>query len=257
MNNIENYIKPNWPAPQNIHAFTTTRHHGFSKKPFSSLNLADHVGDDPKAVLANRNKLKVDSDLPTEPIWLKQTHSTKVICLDNYNSNEPPNADAAYTTMPNKICAVMTADCLPLLISTKNGLIVAAIHAGWQGMVAGIIESTLDELSKITKLQDLLVWLGPAIGPNAFFIKDDVRQQFLSKDPQAKLAMQKQDSDTWSLNIYTIAKQRLQERGITYIYGGDHCTYTEEQLFFSYRRDKQVTGRIASLIYRQPFKNEN
>lgn len=247
---MQQYIYPNWQIPPNIRACATTRNNGFSQGPYASFNLGDHVGDDTRAVQANRTKLKNDLNLPNEPIWLKQTHSTKVICLDDHATSLPEEADASYTTQPNVICAVLTADCLPLLLAAKDGSVVAAIHAGWQGLAAGIIEATLLKLKPITKLNDLLVWLGPAIGPKAFLVKDDVRQQFLQKDPKAELAIRKHEGNTWLIDMYTIAKQRLNAYDVNNIYGGDFCTYTDQELFFSYRRDQQVTGRMASLIYR-------
>ena len=250
---MQQYLSPNWSTPPNIRAYITTRNGGFSQKPYTNFNLGDHVGDNPKTVQKNRTKLKSDLKLINEPIWLKQTHSTKVICLDNQiTKSQPEEADASYTTQPNVICAVLTADCLPLLLAAKDGSVVAAIHAGWQGLAAGIIENTLLKLKTITKLEDLLVWLGPAIGPKAFLVKDDVRQQFLQKDPKTELAIHKHDENTWLVDMYAIAKQRLHAYNVTKIYGSDFCTYTDQELFFSYRRDQQITGRMASLIYKLP-----
>jgi YfiH family protein len=245
---------------------------GFSKPPYESFNigLSNISKDDPQTVIANRSKLKQDLSLPGDPVWLIQTHSTNVICLDNIGNIEKTKfeADASFTTKPNIVCAVLTADCLPLRICSKNSSVVAAIHAGWQGLAAGIIESTLDKLKSVIKMNELLVWLGPAIGPNAFIVKEDVLQKFIDYDLKAKLAFRQFDSKSvdckklndfkfekdqkfWHCNIYTIARQRLNNYGIRNIYGGEFCTYTEKDLFFSYRRDNKVTGRMASIIYRE------
>jgi len=238
------HITPNWSAPKNIFACTTTRIGGVSKPPYESFNLASHVGDDPADVEQNRAKLRYALKLPAEPMWLTQTHSTSAVSLDSPNPDL--NADASYTTKPNIVCAVLTADCLPLLLCNKQGTEVAAIHAGWQGLQAGVIEATLDKIN--TPGQDLLVWLGPAIGPAAFQVKDDVHESFLAKDHGADLAFQKYNNDTWLGNMYLLAKRRLHARGVTNIYGGEFCTYNDPKRFYSFRRDG-VTGRMGSIIY--------
>jgi polyphenol oxidase len=246
---MQNYIQPNWPVPKNVHAYTTTRVGGFSKAPYESFNLADHVDDEPRDVKANREKLKKVLKLPSEPFWLKQTHSTRVISLDNAPNETDFTADASFTTKSHIISAVLTADCLPLLLAAKDGSLVAAIHAGWQGLAKGIIEETLKAITDITELKNLLVWLGPAIGPKAFIVQDDVRQKFIAYEPHAESAFIKIDQTSWLANIYTLARQRLENFGIHNIYGGDFCTVTDEKRFFSYRRDNRKTGRIASLIW--------
>ncbi len=239
-----NTIKPHWPAPQNIHAFTTTRCGGVSKIPYDSLNLGSHVQDNIKHVIKNREILVEKMHLPKQPAWLNQTHSSTVVCIDD--AIEIGDADAGYSNQANHVCAVMTADCLPLLVCNKQGNKVAAIHAGWKGLATGIIEATIAKLQ--SKPEDLLVWLAPAIGPNAFEVGYDVYSIFTEYDSQAESCFISVSPQKWLLNIYLAATQRLNACGIRKIYGGEHCTYSETNRFFSYRRDG-VTGRMASIIW--------
>lgn len=240
-----NFIKPYWPAPPTIKAYTTTRVGGASLAPFASFNLANHVGDDPQRIAQNRILLNEMLQLPTEPVWLNQVHGTTVIQADT--ASTLLTADASYTHEPNIICAVLTADCLPILICDRNATTVAAIHAGWRGLAAGVIEHTIATLD--IKQNELTAWLGPAIGPQVYEVGEEVRQQFIDYHPAAEIAFQPNANERWLANIYLLAKQRLTQCGIMAIYGGDYCTYTNETLFFSYRRDGQ-TGRMASLIWR-------
>lgn len=236
---MQNYLSPHWSAPKNIRAYATLRSLG---------NLATNVGDDLEIVLQNRHKLTQDLQLPNQPYWLQQAHTNKAVIVDY--ADPKPIADASYTKQPSQICVVLTADCLPLLLCNKSGTMVAAIHAGWKGLAAGIIESTLKSLGvSNTTSNQMLVWLGPAIGPNAFEVSDDVRQMFLQQDPMAKIAFIQTKNDKWNCNIYILAKQRLNKYGITDIYGGNFCTFNQADKFFSFRRDKGVTGRMASLIW--------
>lgn len=239
------YIFPDWLAPKNVHAASTTRTNGHSKSPFDSFNLGYGTEDNPENVKANREQLKDELHLPSEPIWLHQLHSNQVIHAEN-NSNKP-QADATYATKSGKICVVMTADCMPVLICNRQGTKVAAVHAGWRGLAAGIIENTL----KAMKLdpEDTLVWLGPAIGPEVFEVGEDVIQQFLQTDPKAQLAFQVKDNKKWLANLYLLAKQRLAQQGVTQVHGEGFCTFTDHQRFFSHRRDKGQTGRMATLIW--------
>ncbi len=218
------YLRPYWPASQNIHAMTTTKLCG------NMLNTN------------MRKELAQDLALPNEPIWLEQVHENTVICADNYESNI---ADASYTSKPNIICVVRTADCLPILICNKNGTEVAAIHGGWRSLSQNIIENTINLLK--TNPKDLLAWLGPAIGPEHFEVGEDVYNIF-SDYHNAFMPTQDQH---WQANIYEIARQILQKCKINAknIYGSHFCTYTEEQIFYSYRRDGETTGRMASLIW--------
>lgn len=242
-----NFIQPNWPAPSNVKALQTTRTGGVSKDAYASLNLGAHVNDDPIAVAANRQLLS--AYLPSEPVWVNQVHGVTVI--DAATSSCLENADASFTTKPNVVCVTMTADCLPVLLCDKNGTVVAAVHAGWRGLCDGVIEAAVAKMQ--VPPTEILVWLGPAIGPNAFEVGEDVREQFISKDANAALAF-KPHGDKWLCNMYLIARQRLHAVGVTEIYGAsvneNFCTYTDESRFFSFRRDN-VTGRMASMIWLQ------
>ncbi|OOF44325.1 peptidoglycan editing factor PgeF [Rodentibacter trehalosifermentans] len=239
-------IFPTWQAPSNIQAFTTTRAGGVSKAPFESFNLGDHVGDEKSAVKINRTLLVEKFRLPHAPLFLSQTHSTKVIRLPYCGDNV--EADAVYTNQPNQVCAVMTADCLPVLFTTKQGNEVAAAHAGWRGLCDGILEETVKCFHAAP--QDIIAWLGPAIGPQAFQVGKEVVEQFMAVDPQAQKAFRSdpEQEEKYLGDLYQIATQRLNKLGITEIFGGKHCTFNEEKLFFSYRREGQ-TGRMASVIW--------
>ncbi|VAX09345.1 FIG00003370: Multicopper polyphenol oxidase [hydrothermal vent metagenome] len=236
----DHWLIPDWPAPANIHGATSLRHGGVSLPPYDSLNLGKHVGDDPAAVTENRRRLQ----LPSEPIWLTQTHGTHIIDAARHKADQA-EADGSTTTQAGVICAVLTADCLPVLICNSQGTQVAAIHAGWRGLAAGILEAAIKKFSVNNK--ELLIWLGPAIGPAAYEVGDEVRDIFLSHDASAKSAFLARQGK-WQMNIYPLARQRLQALGITAIYGGQYCSYTKADRFFSYRRDG-ISGRMASLIW--------
>ncbi len=237
-------IYPDWPAPANIVALTTTRQGGISEAPYANFNLAAHTGDNAEHVAHNRHLLREIFTLPNEPAWLQQTHSTIAVKIDpHFQSCE---ADASYSDEAGQICVVMTADCLPILICNNAGTEVAAIHAGWKGLANGVIETTVNQLQ--SDPADLLVWLGPAIGPTAFQVGKDVYDLFIQPDSEALAAFNAQAQEKWLANIYQLARLRLKKLGIQAIYGGDYCTYTDEERFFSYRRDGD-TGRMASLIY--------
>ena len=239
-------INPNWNVPKNIHAFTTTRAGGVSLTPYFSFNLGDHVGDNKSEVKTNRTLLVEKFGLPQTPIFLTQTHSTRVIQLPYSGQNL--EADAVYTNVPHQVCVVMTADCLPVLFTTTSGNEVAAAHAGWRGLCDGVLEETVKYFQ--AKPEDIIAWFGPAIGPTAFQVGIDVVKQFVAVDEKAKLAFQPDaiEESKYLGNLYQIATQRLNNLGIRQIYGGNHCTFNEKELFFSYRRDNQ-TGRMASVIW--------
>jgi len=237
-------IFANWPAPKNIKAFTTTREGGVSKLPFSSNNLGDHVGDSPNNVKTNRDLLA--KQLPSPPIWLNQTHSTNVYRIENSSIDHTIiNTDASFTQLEKTVCCVMTADCLPIVITNKQGNAIAATHAGWRGLADGIIEKTVEQFQD--KPEDLLVWFGPAIGPKAFEVGRDVYDQFVNQDACFADAFTN-FGDKYLANIYQLATIRLNNIGITSIYGGQYCSYSQESLFYSYRRDGQ-TGRMATVIW--------
>jgi len=236
-------ITPDWPAPAKVHALTTTRTGGVSMPPYDSLNLGDHVGDDPGAVTENRRRLVEAVSLPAEPRWLNQVHGT---CATDALSVSPGcEADASHTARAGVVCAVLTADCLPLLLCDHEGYHVAAVHAGWRGLLNGVIERTIEAMEATAPL---MAWLGPAIGPQAFEVGDEVRQAFIEVDASAATAFAPSAGERWLADIYALARMRLEASGIMAVYGGDHCTYSEPERFYSYRRDGK-TGRMASLIW--------
>ncbi len=243
------FIVPNWPAPLNVHALQTTRNNGYSAAPYNSLNFGSHVKDSPLHVAQNRQLLS--QFLPSEPVWLNQVHGVEII--DAANTSCVPDADASFTTYKNVVCVTMTADCLPVLLCDKAGSVVAAVHAGWRGLCDGILEASVNMVCKVAQIQstDLIAWLGPAIGPNAFEVGAEVSAQFLEKNKNAASAFKLQ-GDKFLANIYLLATQRLNNVGVTDIYGGgydeDFCTFTDEERFFSFRRDGD-TGRMATLIW--------
>jgi YfiH family protein len=238
------FLIPDWPAPHQVKAVATTRIGGVSTGDFAGLNLGMHVGDAPAAVTANRQLLCDHGGLPTPPLWLNQVHGRTLV--DTATASGTPTADAALTTVPRQVCAVMTADCLPLLLCNAEGTRVAAVHAGWRGLEAGIIQNALQEFQG----EDVLAWLGPAIGPLSYEIDDKVRDHFLRLNTRLMDfddAFEFSRPGHWYFNLYRTAKTILAAAGVTEIYGGDLCTLTDER-FYSYRRDG-VTGRQATLIW--------
>ncbi len=243
MSEIKHWLTPDWPAPANVHAATTLRTGGVSCGAYASLNPALHVGDDVEQVMQNRRSINDMLDLPSEPIWLDQIHSNRAVPALKTDSLQ--QADASYTAEPRVVCAVLTADCLPLLVCAANGSQVAAIHAGWRGLLAGVIGNTLNAM----QVGDFLVWLGPAIGPDCFEVGTEVRDAFLAKSAAFTTAFKQHVHGKWLADIYQLARIDLSILGIDKIYGGGFCTVTEHERFYSYRRDKQ-TGRMATLIWR-------
>lgn len=243
---MKHCLLPDWPAPAHVVAATTYRHQGTSQPPFDSWNLASHVGDDDKAVAHNRNLLIERLALPTEPVWLDQVHGNQIIQLPASPMNETPCADGSYSRQPGAVCGVLTADCLPVLITNRDGTQVAAVHAGWRGLAAGIIQQAVAQFTG--SREEILVWLGPAIGPKAFEVGEEVRQIFIDQLPACQSAFLAQGNHKFLADIYQIARQLLESIDVSAVYGGNRCTYTETDAFFSYRRDRQ-TGRMASLIW--------
>ncbi|NOT11854.1 MAG: peptidoglycan editing factor PgeF [Methylococcaceae bacterium] len=243
MNANEHWLVPDWPAPDHIKAATTLRTGGVSASPYASFNSALHVGDQRDRVLQNRQLLKARLNLPDEPLWLSQIHSNVVI--DAAKSARLQEADASYTMQTGIVCTVMTADCLPLLVCDKEGICVAAIHAGWRGLAAGIITNTI----KALPIADLMVWLGPAIGPESFEVGKEVRDAFKKKSEINLTAFKQVSDEKWLADIYQLARHELMELGIDQVYGGNFCTVTDSARFYSYRRDN-VTGRMATLIWK-------
>ena len=243
MNLNKHWLQADWPAPTNIHAATTLRMGGVSQGEFTSLNPATHVGDNPDVTSQNRHIIKAMLNLPSEPVWLNQTHSNRSIKA--IATDTAQQADASYTDQLGVVCAVMTADCLPLLVCSADGTEIAAIHAGWRGLLDGIIGNTVAAL----RSSDLLVWLGPAIGPERFEVGNDVRSAYVSKSSEYSSAFKRYGDGKWLADIYQLARINLAALGIKKIYGGGFCTVTDRERFYSYRRDK-VTGRMATLIWR-------
>ncbi len=247
-------IKPDWPAAQSIHAFCTTRNLAENSLAettgtFDHFNLALHVEDNAQTVIANRRQLVEQLALPSEPVWLNQVHGQRVVNAARFADSHADlliDADATFTDRPDHICTVMTADCLPVLICNRKGTKVAAAHAGWRGLVDGIIENTVASLNEGP--QRLLVWLGPAIGPAAFEVGEDVRDAFITALPASAKAFQPNRSGHFLADIYQLARLRLKAMGIEAVYGGEYCTFTDVNRFYSYRRDGK-TGRQASLIW--------
>ena len=235
-------IRPQWPAPPSVMACTTTRTGGVSQGPWAGLNLGDHVDDDPRAVAENRARLSARLGLPAEPRWLRQVHGTQVcrprrplVC-----------ADACYEDRPGHVCAVMTADCLPVLFCNVDGTRVAAAHAGWRGLLAGVLEQTVAAFDDPPR--HLMAWLGPAIGPRAFEVGDEVRADFVTDCAASAGHFRPHGAGHWMADLYGLARDRLAGVGVEQVGGGDFCTFSDPARFFSYRRDG-VTGRMASLIW--------
>lgn len=240
---IQHCLIPDWPAPSHVKALQTTRNGGYSLPPYVSLNLGDHVGDNPNTVI--RNRMLLEPLLPSEPVWLKQVHGVEVI--DASFAGCLPQGDAAVANKRNTVCVVMTADCLPLLLCDEQGTVVGAAHAGWRGLCDGVIEATVREMK--VPASSLMAWLGPAIGPDAFEVGDEVRAAFIAKDAQAEVAFKPGvQPGKWLADIFLLATQRLHVLGVTRVYGGGMCTYSNAEKFYSYRRDG-VTGRMGTFIW--------
>ncbi len=248
----ESLIYPDWPAPANVKALQTTRHGGASTAPYDTLNLGLHVGDDP--VRVNRNRQLLAPLMPSEPVWLEQVHGTIVADADAAGCRV--QADACIARHRGSVCVVMTADCLPVLLCDEAGSVVGAVHAGWKGLAAGVIEATVHAMNVAP--QKLMAWFGPAIGPEAFEVGEDVRAAFMAHDANAAEAFKSTPSPLmgegggegkkYHADIYLLARQRLNALGITRIYGDGYCTYHQREKFFSYRRDG-VTGRMGAFIW--------
>ncbi|MDR2452054.1 MAG: peptidoglycan editing factor PgeF [Candidatus Accumulibacter sp.] len=242
--NSLDWIVPDWPAPASVGSLATTRRGGVSGGVFSDLNLGDHVGDVPAAVAANREILRRRVD--ARPVWLRQVHGQRVADLDVEPECLSREADAAFTRKPGVACAVMTADCLPVLFCDLGGTVVAAAHAGWRGLLAGVLEATIAAMK--VPGGELMAWFGPAIGPRAFEVGGEVREAFVGADADAATAFHPSAGGKWLADLYRLARQRLAGQGVARVYGGDLCTASDAERFFSHRRDGR-TGRMASLIW--------
>jgi len=268
-------LEPDWPAPARVRALTTTRLGGVSRGPYASLNLADHVGDEPSQVVRNRALLRECLGLPSEPRWLRQVHGCAVadigalgppvagaaagtaaadisgaaapaVAAADASTGASCTADAAMATRAGEVCAVMTADCLPVLLCDRQGTRVAAVHAGWRGLAAGVVEAAVRRLA--VPHDELLCWLGPAIGPRAFEVGPEVRALFLAGDASTASAFAPSPQGKWRADLYALARTRLRACGVRRVFGGGWCTHSDGRRFFSFRRDG-VTGRMASLIW--------
>lgn len=235
-------IIPNWNAPSHIKAVSTTRNGGLSKGAYHGLNLGIHVEDDPIVVLQNRALLSKPAGFPSDPVWLNQTHSTKVAELDKPIS-KTIDADASVTSAKNVVCCVMTADCLPVLFTDIEGSKVAAVHAGWRGLADGILENAVRAFDK-----PVIAWLGPAIGAKVFEVGEDVFQQFVQHSSQAEEAFVSKGNQKYFANMNLLATQRLNAAGVKQVFCSEMCTYSDPAKFYSYRRDG-VTGRQATFIW--------
>jgi len=238
------WLQPDWPAPANVRALTTLRGGGVSQGEFASLNLALHVNDDPAAVVENRRRLIAAADIPSEPLWLEQVHGTDVVAVDHRTSIV--RADASVSRRPGRVCAIMTADCLPVVFCDVGGTRVAAAHAGWRGLADGVLAKTVAALD--TAPGQLLAWMGPAIEQAAFEVGPEVRERFMAQDPGSDSAFVPNARGRWQADLYGLARQELTRLGLAGIYGGGFECFADSARFFSYRRNAR-TGRMATLIW--------
>jgi YfiH family protein len=270
------WVEPDWPAPSGVRALSTVRSGGVSLAPYASLNLGDHVGDEPPAVTENRRRLVVEAGLPAEPVWLAQVHGVTVADLDAQGSlgamgsataaggagatlraGATPTAsailtaDAAFTRRPGRVCAILTADCLPVLLTEESGGVAAAAHAGWRGLAGGVLEATVRALR--VPPGRLMAWLGPAIGPAHFEVGAEVREELVKEDAGAEGAFTLNARGRFMADLGALARRRLAALGVGRIYGGGRCTHADAERYFSYRRDGE-TGRQATLIWLEPAK---
>ncbi|WP_199720461.1 peptidoglycan editing factor PgeF [Stagnimonas aquatica] len=246
MNAALELIRPDWPAPSEVQALVSTREGGVSLGPYRSLNLGGHVGDQPAAVVENRRRLLKQALLPREPAWLNQVHGLAVLRLEPC-SEAGQSADACWTDAAGVPCAVLSADCLPVLFCSRDGRHVAAAHAGWRGLAQGVLEATVAALP--VEPAELLAWLGPAIGPEAFEVGEEVRAAFVAQSAE-DAAHFSADGGRWRADLFALARARLRRVGLNAVYGGGICTYSDPTRFFSHRRDG-LSGRMVSLIWRQ------
>ncbi len=242
------WLAPAWPGLPHLHALSTLRSGGTSAGPFESFNLAQHVGDDPAAVRANRARLVECAALPAEPLWLEQVHGTNVAVHDGtIGPGTLPRADAAVAFEPGRVCVVMTADCLPVVFADRDGTRIAVAHAGWRGLANGVLEATIDAL-RIDPAR-LVAWLGPAIGPDAFEVGPEVRAAFLRADVRHDDSFTRNPAGRYQADLYRLARRTLAGAGVHDVSGGGWCTSGDARRFFSYRRDAGSTGRMATLAW--------
>lgn len=236
------WLEPDWPAPNWVRAASTLRIGGASQGDYASLNLADHVGDDSANVAKNRQYLRQTLELPGEPAWLQQRHGNEVVAAEAVVPGV--SGDASFAREPGIVCAILTADCLPVLLCDLDNRGIAAVHAGWRGLAEGILEAAVQAMD----CHRLIAWLGPAIGPRAFEVGRDVYGPFHDSGAGLNEAFKPAGSGKWLMDIYAVARARLNMLGVSGVYGGGWCTYSHQRRFFSYRRDGN-TGRMATLIW--------
>ena len=244
MNLPADWIIPEWPAPAHVKAFITTRNGGVSRGSYASFNIGLHTGDDPEAVKTNRAQLR--RYLPQEPKWLDQQHGTQVVEAESIE--RPLPADASVARQPCTVCAIMVADCVPVLFTDRAGTLVAASHAGWRGLAGGVLEKTVQRTRAAP--EELLAYLGPGIGPTAFEVGDEVREAFVARDAITAGAFMPLRAGKWRADLHRLARRALARAGVTAVYGGELCTVSDPMRFYSYRRDR-ITGRMAALIWRE------
>lgn len=244
------WITPAWPAPARVKAAATLRMGGVSEGAFASFNLGAHVGDDANAVAENRRLLKAALQLPAEPTWLNQVHGTAVVVAapgpSSAGAERPSAADASVAFSPGAVCVVLTADCLPVLFCDRAGTRVAAAHAGWRGLVGGVLAETIKALA--VPPSDLLAWMGPAIEQDAFEVGPEVREQFVARGPDNAAAFQSNARERWQADLYQLARNELARLGVTAVHGGGFKCFADSERFFSYRRASR-TGRMATLVW--------
>jgi YfiH family protein len=236
-------FSPEWPAPPGVRAWVTERGTG---NRYGELNLATHVGEDPARVARNRARLRTALALPTEPVWLEQVHGQRVLDLDR---DSVVDADGAVTGTAGVVCAVLTADCLPVLLTSRDGRRVGVAHAGWRGLLGGVISAAVTALN--AGPGGVVAWLGPAIGPSAYEVGADVRDPFVAREPRADRRFVRNARGRWQADLFGLARDALAAAGVGDVYGGGVCTYTESRRFFSHRREAPC-GRMATLIWREP-----
>jgi hypothetical protein len=244
-------IRADWPAPPGVHAVVTTRYGGISASPFDQLNLATHVGDDPEAVTENRARLKTHAGLPSEPRWLNQVHGLVVAdaCGPDGASDVLPDADAGYTDQTQVVLSVLTADCLSVVFCSRDGRELAVAHAGWRGLAAGVLAATIARFNAAPA--EMMAWIGPAIGPQAFEVGGEVRSAFVDTHAEDEAGFTTgRDPGKYQANLFVLARLSLQRAGIRHIFGGGICTFSDPARFYSYRRDAGRTGRMATLVWR-------
>jgi YfiH family protein len=239
------WIVPDWPAAQRVRVLSTLRGGGTSAGPYASLNLAAHVGDRPEAVAANRRRLRDAASLPDEPLWLEQVHGTDVARHAGLAAG-PPRADASVAFEPGRVCAVLTADCLPVVFVDRAATRIGVAHAGWRGLLAGVLPATMAALG--VPVAQLHAWLGPAIGPAAFEVGPEVRDAYRARDPRSDRYFVPNPRGRFLADLCGLARAELADAGVGSVHGGGWCTHGDVERFFSFRRDG-ATGRMATLAW--------